>query len=115
MHCAAKQHVGNNGFVLQFWMFSFMARVLVGTDVPPGPAIEPTFLHMGNVVRNQIISERVPLVYGAPQLTGFRIKGEATSSVANSVGIDPHVCTGWTELEDVSAILFRESYRGRRH
>src|SRR5467141_5248344 len=68
-----KDHIRRDDFVLQFRMLALMPRVLVSALVPPGPAIITALLHVGDVVRNQIVPQRVAFVHRTPQLASLRI------------------------------------------
>src|SRR6266446_5799485 len=62
-----KDHIRRDDFVLQFGVLAVMSRVLVSAHVPPGPAVKAALLHMGNVIRNQIVPQRVAFVHRTPQ------------------------------------------------
>src|SRR6267378_7286089 len=68
-----KDHIRRDDLVLQFRMLALMPRVLVSAHVPPGPAIKTALLHVGDIVRNQIVPQRVAFVDRTPQLASLRI------------------------------------------
>src|SRR5580692_4795469 len=86
-------------------MFALMSRVLVAAHIPPRPAVEPPVLHVGDVVRDQVIAECVALVHRAPECAGLRIDGEPASGIANAIGVDPHARTVGAIFQDIGAIL----------
>ena len=63
-------------------------RVLMASHVEPWPAVEAAFLHVGNVVGNQIVAQSVAFVDGAPELAGGRVDGHA-HAVADAGGVNP--------------------------
>ena len=56
---------------------------MVLANVVPGPAIESAVLHMGCVVRNQIVAERVAFVHCSPKLAGLWLYSQA-HGIANA-------------------------------
>src|SRR6266702_7087475 len=71
------QNVGHSDLVLEVGPRSPVARVLVGADVIPGPAVEGAFAHAGDVVGREIIAEAIALVGRAPKLAGHRVHRHA--------------------------------------
>src|SRR4051812_45063509 len=86
-------------------MFAFKARILVCSGVPPGPPVESPFLHVGDVVRHEVIAESVTLVDRGPQLARFGMDGYA-NRIANPRGIDSLARSIRIELNDVGTIFF---------
>src|SRR6266850_1558805 len=101
-------------------MLALMPRVLMSTHVPPGPAIVTALLHVGDVVRNQIVPQRVAFVHRTPQLAGLRIDRHSYA-VADAVGVNAHCRAVRIEFEDIRTILLRRcrirvvNIRGRTH
>ena len=54
--------VRRNRLIFKLRMFALVSRVLMPTHVPPRPAVEATFLDVGNVIGDQIVAETVPFV-----------------------------------------------------
>src|SRR5256885_1550940 len=92
-------------------MLSGVTRILMAAHVPPRPTVKSAFLHMRDVVGYEIVAQRVAFVDGAPQLTSFRVDGQA-DTIANAVGEDTHRGTVGIELQNVGAIFFRRSRIG---
>src|SRR5215472_6761449 len=68
-------------------MFPLMPRILMSAEVPPRPPVKPAFLDMGDIVRHQVIAERVALVHRAPQLPCLWIDEDSSAGIANPGGI----------------------------
>lgn len=86
-------------------MRALVTWVLVRPDIVPRPAVEASLLDVGNVVRNQVVAEPVPLVDGGPELAGIRVDVDA-DGVADAPGIQSLAAAVRVELEDVGAALF---------
>src|ERR1700756_2632570 len=69
-------------------MFPLMPRILMRPEVPPRPSIKPSLLHMRDVVRHQVVAERIALVHRAPQLPCIGIDQDSSTGVANPRGIN---------------------------
>src|SRR5215472_11690213 len=57
-------------------MLSGHSWVLVTSHVPPRPAVEPSLLHVRDVVRDEVVAETIALVNRGPQFTGRGIEGD---------------------------------------
>src|SRR5260221_8254851 len=101
-----EENVGNDGFIFQFRMLAVVARILMGADVPPRPAIKAAFLNVGDVVGDEIVAQSIALVDGAPEFAGFGMDGQAAAGIADSVGIDAHIGAIGVELQNISAVFF---------
>ena len=97
------QNVRGNDFGLQFGMFALMTRILVAAHVVPGPSVEPVFLHVSHVIRNEVVAQTVAFVGGAPKLPGGRVDGLA-DAVANSGCVYLDEFAVWSVLEHVGAV-----------
>src|SRR5690242_19640040 len=64
-------------------MFSDVFRIIMVTDVKPGPTIKPARLHAADVIRRQVFAQIIPLVRAHPKLVCSRTKGDPYG-VANS-------------------------------
>src|SRR3954462_9698991 len=106
-----EDHIWGDDFILQLRMLALVAWVLMAAHVPPRPAVKPAVLHVGYVVRDQIVSQSVPLVDGTPQFARLWIDGQ-THRVAYSVCEHAHLRTVGVELENVSTIFLRRSRIG---
>src|SRR5258708_13824707 len=102
-HVRIDQHVRNDDLRLQLRMFAHQSRVLMATDVVPGPPVEATLFYRRNVVRNQIVAQGVPLVDGAPQLAGSGLDS-FPYAIANTGGIHFLEFSFWCALEHVRAM-----------
>src|ERR1700722_5232398 len=87
-------------------MPAFVPRVLMRADIPPGPAVESAFLHVGDVVGDQVVAESVALVDRTPELAGLGIDRDSSARIADSVGVDLQLTIGGIASEDVGAIFF---------
>src|SRR5579859_4266295 len=54
-----EENVGDDCLVFQFRMLAVVPRILMAADVPPGPAIEASFLDMSNVIGDEIVAQAV--------------------------------------------------------
>src|SRR6267378_8046333 len=81
-------------------------RILVWPRVIPGPAVEAAFLDVGDVVMNQIVAQRITLVYCGPELPGLGMHRDARS-IANTGCINSLARSIGIEFEDIGAICFR--------
>src|SRR5580704_14522737 len=101
-----EEDIRNDHLVFQFGVLALVAWILMGADVPPRPAVEAAVLNVGDVVGDEIVSQAVAFVDGAPKLVGLGIDGQAASGVADSVGIDAHFGAVGIELQNVGAVFF---------
>src|SRR6476620_5525909 len=81
-----QKHIRRNHFVLQLWMFSFVSGVLMRAHVIPRPAVEAALLHMRDVVRNKVVTQRIAFVGGAPELAR-RGMDRLSNAIANAIRI----------------------------
>src|SRR6516164_4469240 len=63
------QHVGHHDLALEVRPLTLVARILVRADIVPGPAVEAAVAHPRDVVRRQVVTERIALVGRAPQVS----------------------------------------------
>src|SRR5712692_4593063 len=87
-------------------MLAGEARILVCPCVIPGPAIETTLGDMRHVVRDEVVAQRVTLVYRGPQLACLGMHRDA-GRIANTGGVDSLARAVRIELEHIGAIRFR--------
>src|SRR2546423_6367511 len=99
-----ENHVGRDDFVLQLGMFALVPGILMTAHVPPRPSIKATLLYVSDVIRDEVVPKRVALVYGTPQLTGFRIDGESRG-IANAIRVYAHIRAVRIELQNVRTVL----------
>src|SRR4029077_20457739 len=59
--------IGDRDLVFQVRSLAAAARILVGADVVPGPAVERAFTHARDVVGWNVIAEPVALIGRAPE------------------------------------------------
>ena len=64
-------------------MFAGKTGILIAADVEPRPSIEATSLDVSDVIGDQIVSQPVAFIHGAPELAGCRIDGE-TNGIADA-------------------------------
>src|SRR5205823_14575665 len=87
-------------------MLSFVARILMISDVIPRPAVKSAGTHAADVVGRQIFTNFVALIRAHPQLIAAGTKCYSYS-IANSPRIDFSIRTIGIELEDSRALGFR--------
>src|ERR1700733_13911939 len=87
-------------------MLAGVPRVLMGADVPPGPAVKAAFAHRGDVVGYQVVAQAVALIDSAPQLPAVGIDGQ-TRGVADAGSVDAPVRSVRIKGKDVGALVFR--------
>src|SRR5262245_50323088 len=87
-------------------MLSFVARILMISDVIPGPAVKSAGTDTADVVWRQIFADFVPLVGAHPKLLCARPKCDA-DGVANSPGVNVLPAAIRIKLEDARAVFFR--------
>src|SRR5437870_1233220 len=56
-------------------MLALVARILVSSNVVPGPTVEASVLNVGNVIGREIIAEFVALINGGPEFAGLWVDG----------------------------------------
>src|ERR1700733_15958188 len=93
-------------------MFAFMPRILMAAHIPPGPAVESAFLHMRDVVGNQVVAQTIALIYRAPQLAGLGIDRNSASGIANAIGIHAQRAVRGIAPENVGTIFLARSCVG---
>src|SRR5258708_18386602 len=98
-----RSYVGRDDFVLQFRMLALMFRVPVSAHIEPWPAVEPAIFDVRDVVRRQVVSEFVPLIHRAPQLSALRLDGYA-DRIANAIRIDAKSAAIGVVFQNVSAM-----------
>src|SRR5262249_1158808 len=85
---------------------SFVPRILMRSQIPPGPPIKSTLFNVRDVVRYEVVTQGIALTYRAPQLPGLRIHANSTAGVANTVRIHLHFALRRIAIQTVGAILF---------
>src|SRR5882762_6669042 len=51
-----QEHIWNDDFAVQVGTFARVSRVLVSACVPPWPPVKSAVLHVGDVIRNQVVA-----------------------------------------------------------
>src|SRR5256714_690903 len=87
-------------------MLSFVARVLVISDVEPRPAVESAALDVADVIRHQIVAELVAFVCAHPKLIRSRTKFNP-DRIPDSPGKNVLAGAVRVELKDPRAIRLR--------
>src|SRR5262245_6585640 len=85
-------------------MLSFVARILMISDVIPRPAVKSAGTHAADVVGRQIFADLVPLVRAHPKLVCAWPKCDA-DGVANSPGVNLLPGAVRSKLEDPRTIF----------
>ena len=80
-----EQHIRHGDPALEVRALSGHARILVVTEVVPGPAVELARAHARDVVGDEIIAQVVALVGRAPEVAAARVHGQA-HAVAYAIG-----------------------------
>src|SRR5258705_9387375 len=70
------QHIGYGDLIPQVGSFAAMARIFVGAQIVPRPAVERAVAHARDEVRDEVVAKIVALVGGAPEVAGLRMHGE---------------------------------------
>src|SRR5438045_9477124 len=91
-------------------MLSFVARILMISDVIPRPAVKSAGTDAADVVGWQIFADLVPFVCAHPQLVCAWPKRDA-DCIANSPGVNFLRAAVSVKLEDAGAIFFRSLIR----
>jgi hypothetical protein len=99
------KHVGNDGFIGELGMFSFVTRILMISDVIPRPSIKTAGPHAADIVGRQIFADLVSLVSAHPKLVCAWPKRDA-DGVANSPRVNVLPGAVRIKLEDSRAIFF---------
>src|SRR5260370_30901758 len=97
------QDVGDDHFVVQLGMFAFVAWILICTDVVPGTAVEPSLLHLGDVVRGKVVTQSVSCVHGRPERAALRMNSNA-HRIANTPGKYPQRRAVGVRFENVGSV-----------
>src|SRR5262245_13739342 len=85
-------------------MLVLQAWVLVLSHVVPRPSIKSAILNVGDVIRNKVIPQPVPLVDGAPKLSSLPVHGNSYR-IAYAGRIDPDFASVWIEFENVGSVI----------
>src|SRR5437660_12495963 len=56
-------------------MLALVARILVSSNVVPGPTVEASVLNVGNVIGREIVAEFIALINGGPEFAGLWVDG----------------------------------------
>src|SRR3954449_3179680 len=104
------EHIGDYNFTGELGMLSFVARILMISDVIPRPAVKSAGTHAADVVGRQVFADLVPFVCAHPQLVCGWPKSDA-DGVANSPGVNLLRAGVSVKLEDARAIFFRSLIR----
>src|SRR6202022_222234 len=99
-----EDHVGHRHLAREVGPLPLAPRILVVSEIPPGPPIERALLHAGDIVGNQIVAEAVALVRRAPELARGRVDGNA-HAVAQAGGECLAPLALWIEDQDVGTAL----------
>src|SRR6202011_2530138 len=97
------QNIGNRGFPLQIRTLAGMPRIFVAANVEPGPAVERTLAHPGDVVRHQLVSHAVTLVGRAIDVAGCGMNRE-TYAIADTGGKHASAFPIGVEHQYISAV-----------
>src|SRR4029077_5626898 len=96
-------------------MLPVVARILIRTDVVPGPSIKPAVSYSRDVIGDQVVPQIVALVYRGPQHACRRIDRDANripnsrgiNSLPRSVGIKSENIRAWILGRIIAHIRFR--------
>src|SRR5229473_614987 len=70
------QHIGYGDLIPQVGSFAAMARIFVGAQIVPRPAVERAVAHARDEVRDEVVAKIVALVGRAPEVARLRMHGE---------------------------------------
>src|SRR5258708_997539 len=86
-------------------MLALMTRVLMPAHVPPRPAVKSAFFHMRDVIGDEVVAQRVPLIYRTPQFARLRTHGNSAPGIANAVSVYAQIAIRGIAHQNVGAIL----------
>src|SRR5207245_1600008 len=85
-------------------MLALVARILVSSNVVPGPTVEASVLNVGNVIGREIVAEFIALINVGPEFAGLWVDGNTTwMSYTPRVNTQP-VAIG-IRLQDVRPVM----------
>src|SRR5258706_6421288 len=96
-------------------MLALVPRVLMPAEIPPGPAVEPAFQHVRDVIGHEVVAQRVALIYRTPQLAGLRTHCNSAPSITNAVGIYAQNAIRGIADKNVSGVLLARRSVGIVH
>jgi hypothetical protein len=79
------QHVWKGRLVLQVGPSALMPRVLIISDVVPGPTVERVLLDLGRIFERGIVAQLIALVDRAPGTAGRRLNGDINRKTRRNV------------------------------
>jgi hypothetical protein len=100
-----KEDIGNDDVGAQLGMLAIVARVVVGADIKPGPAVKAALPDVSDEIGGKIVAEPVALVNRGPKRAGGRIDSDA-DGVAEAPGKNAQAGAVRIEFEDVGAVVF---------
>src|SRR5437879_12418514 len=86
-------------------MLALVARILVSSNVVPGPTVEASVLNVGNVIGREIIAEFVALINGGPEFAGLWVDGN-TYCIADTPRVNTQPGAIGVRLQDVRPVKF---------
>src|SRR3989442_16041848 len=86
-------------------MLALVARILVSSNVVPGPTVEASVLNVGNVIGREIIAEFVALINGGPEFAGLWVDGN-TYCIADTPRVNARAGSIGVRLQDVRPVKF---------
>ena len=100
-----QEHVGSNDFIFQFRMLALMLGVPGSAHVKPGPAVKASILNMSDVVRNEVVAQRIAFVYRAPEISSLRLNSN-THGIADARRVDAEARAVRVVFQNVGAVQF---------
>src|ERR1700722_5483355 len=102
-----QQHIGNNRPILQLRMLALVPRILMRPHIPPRPAIKSPIFNVRDVVRYQVVAQRIALVDRAPELSRLRIYRNPASGIANPIRVYLQLAIRRIARQNVGPIFLR--------
>jgi hypothetical protein len=102
-----RQNVGRDDLGVKFGMLADMSRVLMTAHIEPRPAVEPAILKMRNVVRNQVVTQGISFVGGAPESARHKTNG-FPNAVPDAISVNTLEFSYWSELFSIRGALWDE-------
>src|SRR2546426_8867440 len=86
-------------------MLALVARILVSSNVVPGPTVEASVLNVGNVIGREIVAEFIALINGGPEFAGLWVDGN-TNWIAYTPRVNTQPGAIGIRLQDVRPVMF---------
>src|SRR5579859_7965901 len=86
-------------------MLVFVLGIPISAHVEPGPAVKASLLNVGDVIGNQIVTQRIAFIHGAPQISGLGLNSNS-HGIPDAGCVDAEACAVGVVLQNVGAMQF---------